>query len=271
MSANPFRPKRSLGQNFLTDPNIQRKIIEACGIQPEEYVLEVGPGTGALTDDLSAQAKGVIAVETDRQLVETLSTQFAETNVTIIHADFLKYPLSKLPSPLKLVGNLPYYISSPIIEKLLKNKTKFLSIFIMLQWELGKRLIAKPGTKDYSSLSCFVQYHTEPKILFKIKNTCFRPAPKVDSCFLELKIPAKPRYNVKDEERLFNIIRLSFQQRRKTIGNSLARYVEKPKIQEVLGRLKISDKARAENLSLEDFVNLANEVSFFSPNRKTSA
>ena len=211
--------KKHLGQNFLVDGNMQKRIIAACDLKQDDIVLEIGPGRGALTKPISGKVSKVYAVETDGQFCEDLRDQFDSPTprVTIIHADFLKYDLKKIPSHppfskggrgdflLKVVGNLPYNISTPIIEKLLAHRSLFRDLFLTVQLEFGQRLAAKPHSKAYGALSCFVQYYCDVKILFKIPNTSFRPVPKVTSCFIRLSLRA-PSRKAKNEDRLFKII-----------------------------------------------------------------
>ena len=252
----PFTFRKSLGQHFLTDPNIIHKIIDACQLESNDSVLEIGPGDGALTRHISPRVNGVYAVDADRRLCEKLSKEFFTTNVKIIHANILKFDLSSLPSPIKVIGNLPYNISSPIIERIMIHREKIHSVFFTVQWEFGKRLVAKPNTKDYSSLSCFVQNYADVKILFQIKKSSFYPSPKVTSCFLRWAFKTHPLSKGIDEEVLFHVIRLCFQQRRKTIANALSRMIPKDELQSILHSLKIDSRLRAENLSINDYIRL---------------
>jgi 16S rRNA (adenine1518-N6/adenine1519-N6)-dimethyltransferase len=255
-----FKPKKSLGQNFLVDPHVRKKIIGACDLNKDDIVLEIGPGGGALTQEISKCAGRVFAVEKDDRLADWLKEQFQATNVTIIHDDILKFPWEGLPHKMKLIGNLPYNISTPIIERILGHKEKFDVVFVTVQLEYGMRLCAVPDTKDYGRLSCFAQYHTDIHRLFKIKSTAFRPIPKVDSCFLRLDILARPRVLVDNEELLFEIIRSSFEQRRKMIRNSLASAVGVQGIDGFLNGIGIAPQLRAGNLTLEDYARLTNAV-----------
>lgn len=258
------KPKKSLGQNFLQDQNIQRKIIDACDFQPSDRVLEIGAGTGVLTGLIASNVSRVYALEIDRSLNAVLARNLkAYNNVRIINQDILKFDLDKLKDgagKIKVFGNIPYYITSPIIEHLLRFRHKIEVIFLTVQKEFGQRMVALPGSKDYGSFSCFVQYYTEPKILFAIKKNSFNPAPKVDSCFLRLAIRQNPAVAVDNEELLFKIIRTAFQQRRKTLKNSLKSIVPKEKLQEFFKRYKINPKIRPEDLSLQSFANLLNSL-----------
>ncbi len=256
-----FIPKKQLGQNFLIDPNITEKILASCSFAPSDIVLEIGPGLGVLTRRIASQVQELIAIETDRRLCEQLRQAIQSQNVKIIHADFLKYNFAQLPpQKIKVVGNLPYYICSPIIARVLKERKRFSSLFVTVQREFGQRLAAKIDTKAYSAFSCFVQYFAQGKLLFKIKNTCFKPVPKVDSCFLQLDIFSDPPYKAEDEEFLFTMIRQAFQQRRKTIVNALLPLMGREKLYSILDSLRLNPKSRAENLRVKDFVDLANKL-----------
>ncbi len=259
MSQPPFFPKKSFGQNFLINTGVQKKIIESCQLTLSDSVLEIGPGKGALTNSLSNSVSKVVAVEKDKKLAEHLRQHFHGSNVEIICEDILKFDLKKLPSPTKVIGNLPYNIATPIIEKVILNRHLFKEMYVMVQLEHGKRLVAGPKTKDYGSLSCFVQFYAEPKILFKISPGSFSPAPKVQSCFMSLKLLDRPRFDVEDEELLFKMIRLGFRQRRKTLVNALKDFCDGD-IKKILEGINISDKARAEELSLKNFVDLASAI-----------
>ena len=255
-----FFAKKSLGQNFLVDPRVKQKIAAACELNRKDVVLEIGPGQGSLTELIAPHVDHVFVIEKDYQLVEQLPQRLNHSNITIIHADVLQHPFESLPDNLKLIGNLPYNIATPIIEKIIHYRRKFSTFYLVLQLEHGQRLAAQPSTKDYGSFTCFVQYYCDIKILFKIKSTAFRPMPKVESCFIRLNFLKQPRYAVKDERILFNLIQKAFQQRRKTIVNSLSRMIEKKKVEKILKELNINLQWRAENLSLEDYVKIVNHL-----------
>lgn len=254
-----FFPKKSLGQNFLVNPHVQEKIIAACELTREDVVLEIGPGKGALTRPLADRVRKVLAIEKDNFLAPQLEKEFTGTNVTIEHADVLKYPFDQLPASMKVVGNLPYNIATPIIEKVLAFRHKFPVFYMTVQLEYGNRIVARPGSKDYGSLSCFVQYYAQAQKLFKIPPSAFSPAPKVDSCFLSLRMRPELAHKVRDEEFLFKLIRACFSQRRKTIKNSLGVVYGKGEAGELLRKLDIDPMARAEDLSLEDYVRLSSQ------------
>ncbi len=259
-----IRAKKSLGQNFLTDPNIVHKIIDACELKREETVLEIGPGLGVLTRKIAPQVGQLIAIEMDKILAQKLQKDFLDPHVQILNADILKFNISSIGKHLKIIGNLPYCIASPILEKLIQDKQQISDIFIMVQWEFGQRMVAQPNIRDYSPLSLFIQYHTIPRILFRIKPTVFRPPPKVDSCFVHLKTKTTRALDPGEEKLLFEIIHKTFQQRRKTILNSLSSIyahgplsIEKSKIFQTLETLKINPQLRPENLVLDQFINLS--------------
>ncbi len=249
-------PKKFLGQNFLRDQRVITKIITACQLQSHDSILEIGPGEGALTQHIAPLVNNVIAIETDRQLAQQLQHQFSDSNVTIIKEDILRYDFSQLKTGTKLIGNLPYNISSPILEKIIQHRQFIKEAYITVQEEFGRRMVAQKGTRDYSPLSLFVQFATNPSILFKIKNTCFFPVPKVQSCFLKLEILPQPRFPCDDESLLFTLIRCAFQQRRKTLLNALNQHYDKQQLAAVINRLKLPLLARPEELTLQNFVEL---------------
>lgn len=258
-----IKPKKRLGQNFLVDKNIQRKILDACAIGSSDIVLEIGAGRGELTEGLASLAKTVVALELDSSLCRILENKFRRyKNIKIINQDILKFDIDKYFSEtkdkIKVAGNIPYYITSPIIEHLLKYKEKIDSISLTLQKEFGQRIIAHPGSKQFGAFSCFVQFYTSPKIVFTISKSCFYPAPKVDSCLLRLDIRRDGYLGVKDEARFFKLIRCAFNQRRKTLRNSLKDIVTEDKLTCFFRDSGLSINIRPEVLSLEDFAALAN-------------
>ena len=252
-------PKRNLGQNFLADKHMQQKIVQACELKPNDVVVEIGPGQGALTRLIAPKVAKLICVETDRDLIEPLRADLP-SSVEIIHADFLKWNMDNLPPETRVIGNIPYYISTPIIEKLITDRKKFAEAFLTVQLEFGQRLTAKPGGKEYGSLTCFAQYYADIKLLFKIKNSCFKPAPKVDSCYLRLVMRPWPQEAADDEAFLFKLIQTAFQQRRKNIINTLKGLASKDKLEESLGMLGIDFNARPENLTLSNYIALSNHL-----------
>ncbi|MCX5681337.1 MAG: 16S rRNA (adenine(1518)-N(6)/adenine(1519)-N(6))-dimethyltransferase RsmA [Candidatus Omnitrophica bacterium] len=265
-----IRPKKSLGQHFLKDANTIDKIIRACNLQPSDNVLEIGPGLGALTEKIAPSVKTLYAVEKDRNLYSHLCENISRPNTTFDNQDFLAFNFLRVPSPVKVIGNLPYNISSPIIEKLIENRRRISKIFITVQLEFGKRLDANIGTKDYSALTCAIQYYANAKILFKIKNTCFFPAPKVESCFIQLDFKNDIDLKAKAEKIFLSLVRGAFQQRRKQIKNALASFAKQCNIKELLESLSINPESRAENLSVADFVKISNTLFLKSQNEQTS-
>ena len=253
-----FVPKKRLGQNFLVDRNNIDKIIHACNLSRQDTVLEIGPGLGALTFELAGRVGKLIAVELDSNLFNKLKQDLKSyNNISFKCQDIQDFKFTGYKN-LKIIGNLPFYIASSIVIKLLEHKKAIKSIFITVQKELAQRMLASCGDKDYGSFSLFVQYHCQPEALFNIKRTCFRPQPKVDAAFLNLIIRKKNEFKVKDEVFLFKIIRKSFSQRRKNILNALRDLIPKERLLPILTRNNISPDARAENLALNDFIHLAN-------------
>ena len=259
-----IQPKKSLGQNFLVDRNIRNKIIASLDLRPDDIVLEIGSGKGELTKAIAGQVKKVYAIEIDKRLLETLTGAVSSiNNVRIINEDILKFDFSefftenKIKGRLKVFGNIPYYISSPIIERLLDFHEKISSVFITVQKEFAKRVVAIPGNKDYGSFSCFVQYYALPRIIFDISRNCFKPSPKVDSSFLELKIRKIPEFILKDEKLFFKVIRSAFNQRRKVLTNSLFGVVTPEALRFFFQKSGLNPLVRPERLGLKDFALLA--------------
>jgi 16S rRNA (adenine1518-N6/adenine1519-N6)-dimethyltransferase len=257
------KPKKSLGQNFLVDKNIRRKIVDNCQLQKSDIVLEIGSGNGEITELIAGRVDKIHALEIDPYLCVVLKRVLAAfKNVKIINQDILKLNprnyFGKLTQKIKVVGNIPYYIASPIITHLLEYRDMINKIFLTTQKEFGVRLCANPGSKDYGAFSCLVQYYSKPEVLFSIKNTCFSPVPKVDSSFLCLAMLDKPCVEVKDEELFFRVIRRAFNQRRKTLKNSLKGVIPPEKLTRFFQEYYIDSRIRPENLSLADFANLAN-------------
>lgn len=256
------------GQNFLVDEWAKERIVNSIDMKPTDEILEIGPGLGALTQDLAKQAAVVFAVEKDKAFARVLSKMLSGyKNLRIIHQDILKINLASLSKKeMKIIGNLPYYITTPIIGYLLEEQRKSLKeIYITVQDEVGRRLVAKPGTKDYSALSIFVQYYTQTQLLFSIPKRAFYPQPKVNSVFVHLHILKEPCVKVNNQEQFFKIIRSCFNQRRKTILNSLTHKLKKKqgkeKIQQVLKEASIDFQARPERLSLDEFARI--EAAFY--------
>lgn len=258
-----IKPKKHLGQNFLIDKNILRKIAQNIELKSWDILFEIGAGKGELTELLADKTKVLYAFEIDKQLCRILETKFAGSNVKIINQDILKTDLSKYippPKKIKVLGNIPYNITTPIIEHLLKFKDNIQSIFITVQKEFARRIICASGSKEYGSLSCFVQYYTQPQILFPISRSCFRPVPTVDSCFLKLGIREAPAVNARDEKLFFKIIRTAFNQRRKTLRNSLKDMISENRLEDFFKKYNLDSNIRPECLNLEDFANLVNTI-----------
>lgn len=262
-----FKMTKSLGQNFLINENILDKIIESADISSDDVVLEIGTGIGTLTQRLCENAKKVIAVEIDKNLIPILNETLSDyDNITIINKDILKTDINEelknlsVNQKIKLVANLPYYITTPIIMKVLEDKVNVDCMVLMLQKEVADRMNATPSTKDYGSLSIAVQYYCDTDIVCKVPKSSFIPEPNVDSLVLKLVVNEKRKVEINDEELFFKIVRGSFSKRRKTILNSLSNYEDlgdKDKIQKLLEISEIDAKRRGETLSIYEFANLA--------------
>jgi len=265
LSQNNLRALKSLGQNFLIDKNIKNKIIQIAELKSDDYVLEIGPGLGALTEDLANAAKKVFVVEKDRGLSQVLQKNLSSyKNITIFSEDILKFDLNKIHSKkIKVIGNLPYYITSPVIFHLLRFRDIIDSILITVQKEVATRMVASPGSKNYGALTLSVLFYTEPTIEMNITRGVFYPQPEINSSLVKLNIRKTPPVSVKNEKLLFNVIRAGFNQRRKTLANALSKRefsssLSRTDIQLILERSKIDPKTRAETLSLQEFANIAN-------------
>lgn len=247
--------KKYLGQNFLYDPAILRRIIQVAQLERKDLVVEIGPGPGRLTRMLAERVEKVIAIELDALLFEKLKTELADhKNVELIHGDALKYAYETLPE-FKVVANIPYHITTPIIFRLLEAKKNLISITLTVQKEVAERIVAEPGGKDYGLLSVMVQYRTEPKLKFLIPRGAFRPIPRVDSAVVHIKILEKPSVDVSDEEFFFRVVKTAFSQRRKMLSNSLKSIRED--IKDKLAEAGIDPNRRAETLSIEEFARLS--------------
>ena len=256
---NNIRAKKSLGQNFLKDPHYLAKICDAARVGPDDQVLEIGPGLGHLTRVLSGRAEKVLALELDERLITLLRQDFKDTpSVEIVHVDALGYPYDTLPGKWKVVANLPYYISTPILQKLIFHRGKFSALTLMLQKEVAERIAAEPGGKEYGFLSVLVQLYAEPRIEFTVPATAFTPQPEVDSSVLTLVVRDRPAVALTDEPFFIRVVKAAFSQRRKTLRNALKQLdVPKEKMDEVLTKTGIDLGRRAETLSVEEFGRLA--------------
>jgi len=264
-----FKFSKSLGQNFLIDGNIITRIVEIAGLDENSGVLEIGPGFGTLTQLLCKKANKVIAIEVDKSLIEVHKGTLNYPNLKIIYDDFLKVDVNTLIEEefkgldVKIVANLPYYITTPIIMKILEEKYKVSKIVVMVQKEMAQRLNSKPGSKDYGAITLAVRYRADTNIAMIVPNSVFMPKPKVDSAVIEFKILPKPRIDVSDEKMLFAVIKASFAQRRKTILNGLSNSLNfsKDLINESLVSAGINPGIRGEKLTLEEFGRISDEIS----------
>ena len=265
-----FNFQKKFGQNFLIDTHVLEKIIDAAEITKDDLVIEIGPGIGTMTQYLCERAREVIAVEIDKNLIPILNdTLSAYDNVEVINEDVLKLDIKALAEkrnngkPVKVVANLPYYITTPIIMGLFESKVPLKSITIMVQKEVADRMKTGPGSKEYGALSLAVQYYSDPKIMAEVPPNCFIPRPNVGSAVIRLDKCEEPKVNVKDEALLFRIIRASFNQRRKTLVNGLSNGgipVSKEELKGILIRLFDNENIRGEALSLQQFAALADEI-----------
>lgn len=266
-----FNFQKKFGQNFLIDPHVLEKIIEAAGITKDDFVLEIGPGIGTMTQYLCENARAVAAVEIDKNLMPILADTLSQyNNVEVINADILKLDLNRLAEeknggkPMKVVANLPYYITTPIIMGLFESHVPIDSITIMVQKEVADRMQVGPGTKDYGALSLAVQYYAKPEIIANVPPNCFIPRPNVGSAVIRLTRHKQVPVQVDDEKQMFRIIRASFNQRRKTLANGLNNapdiHLSKEAIQESIEELGVPVTIRGEALTLEQFAQLSNII-----------
>jgi len=274
-----IRLNKSLGQNFLTDETIVNRIVDTANVGKDDLVIEIGPGIGSMTVRLAEKAGQVIAVEIDKHLIPILRDNLKSfDNVRIINKDVLKVSFGKSEeddidikpddgkfSSVKVVANLPYYITTPIIMKLLENNPGIDTMVFMVQKEVAQRMVAKPGSKDYGALSVAVQYRSDAKIAFDVPPHCFVPQPDVYSTVVRLDILKEPLVKLKDEDLFFKIVKAAFGQRRKTLVNAIynsgAFSKSKDELAEILHSIGINEKQRGETLSIEQFALLANALS----------
>ena len=267
-----FAFQKKFGQNFLIDAHVLNKIIASADITKDDCVLEIGPGIGTMTQYLAEAAGKVVAVEIDRNLIPILSETLADyENVTVINEDVLKLDIAKLADeynqgrPIKVVANLPYYITTPIIMGLFEKNVPVDSITVMVQKEVADRMQVGPGTKDYGALSLAVQYYAKPEIVANVPPNCFMPRPKVGSAVIKLTRYEKPPVEVQDERLMFRLIRASFNQRRKTLVNGIKNSgdfsLSKEEIEDVFNRCDLPLNIRGEALTLEQFAALSDYFS----------
>lgn len=259
-----FKFSKSLGQNFLIDKNFVDKIVDGADISGKN-VIEVGPGIGTISYEMAKTCKKLVLIELDSSLIPILEENMSDfNNVTIIHQDILKTDLKEIQDkyfggePFEFVSNLPYYITTPIIEKIFEEDLNCRSMTIMVQKEVADRMLASEKDKDYSSLSVFVKYYSEAKFLTKVPKSVFMPQPKIDSAVLRLDLRV---YDEKvNKEKLFSLVKAGFLKRRKTILNSLSAVAKKENLKKVFEKLDIKENLRAENLSLDDFINISKNL-----------
>ncbi|HOQ00099.1 MAG TPA: 16S rRNA (adenine(1518)-N(6)/adenine(1519)-N(6))-dimethyltransferase RsmA [Acetivibrio clariflavus] len=263
---------KSLGQNFLTDYNIVTRIVDTAEITKDDMIIEIGPGIGSMTVELASKAGRVAAVEIDKHLIPALEENLREfSNVEIINRDIMKVSVkdityNKQNMKLKVVANLPYYITTPIIMKLLEEEDNDIELMVfMVQKEVAQRMVAKPGGKDYGALSVAVQYYAQPEKVFDVPPHCFIPQPEVDSTVVKLKRNVIPPVILKDKDMFFKVVKAAFGQRRKTLLNALSNYTAlnktKEEVRKILNAVNIDENVRGETLSIEQFAILSNEFS----------
>ena len=257
-----IKMSKKLGQNFLIKRGIVDEIVHAAELTPGEPVLEVGPGIGTLTQGLAQSGADVTAIELDRRLLEVLDTTLASyDNVRIVHGDVLKLDVPTIMNhkPFKVVANLPYYITTPIIMSLLESKLPIERLVVMVQKEVALRMVAQPGTKDYGALSVAVQYYTEPDIVLDVPPKSFLPAPAVTSSVIRCVLRDKPPVDVIDEKLFFRVVKAGFAQRRKTFANTMKTTgLSKDRIEELLAKANIDGQRRGETFTLQEFADVAN-------------
>lgn len=261
-----FKFTKSLGQNFLIDDKVLDDIVEGADVSKEDFVIEIGPGVGTLTKELLAKAKKVCAVELDSELIPILQEELeGYDNFELIHKDALKVDFNEIigeEESVKVVANLPYYVTTPIIARMLNEDYKFKSLTIMIQKEVAERIDAEPNCKEFGSISVLVQYYCDTKIIRTVPPSSFVPQPKVDSIVIRLDKLDKPRVQVKDKELFFKIVRQSFNMRRKTLRNAIKsmKIIDGEEMEKVFENANIDPKRRGETLSLQEFANLADAV-----------
>lgn len=262
-----FNFRKQYGQNFLIDEGVLEDIIDKSGIGEDDCVLEIGPGIGTLTQYLAEKARHVVTVEIDKALIPILADTLSDyDNITVINEDILKVDISQIVKdhnrgePIKVVANLPYYITTPIVMELLEGDAPIDSITVMVQKEVADRMQCGPGTKDYGALSLAVAYYADAKVILNVSPDCFMPQPKVGSSVIKLDIYDKPPVEVKSPDHMFRLIRASFNMRRKTLVNGLlggSLGLSRERIEEVLDKMELSRTVRGEALTLEQFAELS--------------
>lgn len=268
-----FRPDKALGQNFLVDGNVKRNILGRMGLGRGDVVVEIGPGFGMMTFDLAETADRLVAVEKDHRICGIMEPYFERAgNIELVNSDILKVDIASFPGlqgkKVVIYGNVPYYISTPIIERMIEQRSNVSRFYLVIQEELADRLVARPGSRTYGSVSCYVQYHSRPRRIMKIKKNSFYPVPRVDSSLLELEMLEKPSVESRDPQLMFSIIRKAFSQRRKKMVNPLSdgtiAGMDKEDWKNVLEAGGIDVSSRAEALSLEQYAVISDRVLEFS-------
>lgn len=260
---------KNLGQNFLVNDDAVTGIVDAANVSKDNLIIEIGPGLGTLTKELLDRAGKVICIELDKRMIEILNDRFSMyDNFKVLNDDVLKVNLKELIAEekvktTKIVANLPYYITTPIIMKLLEERLDIETITVMIQKEVADRLVTKPGTGDTGAITYAIHYYTNPKRVLEVPNTAFIPEPKVNSTVINLEVLKEPKVAVKDEKKLFDVIKTAFMQKRKTLLNALAnsnKYGSKEQICKTLELLSIDNRVRPEKLTLEEFAKIADEI-----------
>ena len=260
---------KNLGQNFLIDDDTVSGIVDAANVSKDDLIIEIGPGLGTLTKELLDRAGKVICIELDKRMIEILNDRFSMyDNFKVLNDDVLKVNLKELiekekVKTTKIVANLPYYITTPIIMKLLEERLDIETITVMIQKEVADRLVTKPGTGDTGAITYAIHYYTNTKRVLEVPNTAFIPEPKVNSTVINLEVLKEPKVAVKDEKKLFEVIKTAFMQKRKTLLNALAhsnKYGSKEQICKTLELLSIDNRVRPEKLTLEEFAKIADEI-----------
>lgn len=259
-----LKANKNLGQNFLINEQIIDDIVKVANVNEDDLIIEIGPGLGSLTSKLADNAKKVVAIELDQNMIEILKERFSlYKNVEIIHGDIMKVDLKEIigeEKNVKIVANLPYYITTPIVMKLLEENLKMKSITVMVQKEVGERFCAIPGGKEYGAITVSINYYSDPKIVLDVPKDNFNPIPEVDSCVVQLKLK-KNHIELKDKKLFFRLIKIAFSQRRKNIGNSLTGIgMTKQEVKEMLEALSLDINLRAENLSINQYAQIANYI-----------
>lgn len=251
----PYHLRKSLGQHFLFDNNIINKILNTANLRPADLVVEIGPGAGMMTRMIGERVRKVIAIEIDKTLIDNLRKDLSgHPNIEIVNADALYYSYEDIEERFKVIANIPYYITTPILFRLMDVRKSIQGMTLMVQKEVAERITARPGGKDYGVLSVAIQYYSVPEIAFIVPRGAFRPPPRVDSALIHIEILQEPRIKVKDESFFFRVIRMSFSQRRKTLMNCLKQLgLKKDILDKAFASLHIDPKRRAETLSIEEF------------------